>query len=66
MRKEYKAAEARIRESIKLQADGLPHTYPGRKQDLDTMREYHAVHGWPHLSLWDRLVTRARSWGGVR
>jgi hypothetical protein len=40
-RKEYARAEGRIRESVILRRAGLDHTYPGRVEDLDTMRRHH-------------------------
>jgi hypothetical protein len=40
-RKEYREAEGRLRESIRLRGFGLPHTYPLHEQDLGTMRDYH-------------------------
>jgi hypothetical protein len=40
-RKEYARAESRIRESVILRRAGLDHTYPGRADDLETMRAHH-------------------------
>jgi hypothetical protein len=40
-RKEYREAEGRLRESLRLRRDGLPHTYPLHEHDLETMRTYH-------------------------
>jgi hypothetical protein len=36
-----RAAEARLRESICLRRDGLPHTYPLHQQELETMHAYY-------------------------
>lgn len=62
--KEYRQAEARLKESIKLRCDGLPgHSYPRREEDLETMRHHHAEHGIPEPSLWMRVwryLTRGR------
>lgn len=63
-RKEYRAAETRIRESILLK-DVLPnHTYPGRDEDLTTIRRYHGRYGIPELGLWARA--RRLLGGGAR
>jgi hypothetical protein len=53
-RREYRAAEARIKESILLR-DILPrHTYPSREADLQTIRRYLTRYGIPELGLWAR------------
>jgi hypothetical protein len=52
---EYKRAERRVRESVMLRRDGLPHTYPRRQEDLDLMRRHHAEHGIPPAGLWARF-----------
>ncbi len=44
-RREYARAESRIRESVILRRAGLDHTYPGREEDLDTMRKHHEILG---------------------
>lgn len=55
-RREYRAAEERIKESVALRRAGFPnHTYPTRRQDLETMLEYHDEHGMPQATLWGRL-----------
>lgn len=53
--KEYKRAESRLKESIKLRRDGYPHDYPRRGEDLETMRHHHAEHGIPPAGFWPRL-----------
>jgi hypothetical protein len=40
-----RATEARLRESIHLRRDGLPHTYPLHQQDLETMHAYYEEPG---------------------
>ena len=53
-RREYRAAEDRIRESILLR-DVLPnHTYPRRDEDLEVIHAYHSKYGIPELGLWAR------------
>jgi hypothetical protein len=53
-RREYRAAENRIKESILLR-DILPgHRYPGREEDLRTIRNYHSKYGIPDIGLWAR------------
>jgi hypothetical protein len=53
-RREYRAAENRIKESILLR-DILPgHRYPGREEDLQTIRRYHGLYGIPDIGLWAR------------
>jgi hypothetical protein len=63
-RREYRRAEARIRESILLR-DILPdHTYPHRDEDLQLIHDYHSAYGIPEVGLWDRakkLVGSSRS-----
>jgi len=44
-RRESARAEGRIRESIDLRGAGLDHTYPGRDEDLETMRRHHELLG---------------------
>ena len=63
-RREYQAAEGRLKESINLRRSGLPnHTYPGRDEDLQTMRSHHEAAGEipPErgLSAWWRRLVRA-------
>jgi hypothetical protein len=59
--KAYDRAEARVTESIALRCEGFPsHTYPGRDQDLATMRAYHAEHGIPPTGFFARLWWRLR------
>ena len=54
-RREYRAAEDRIRESILLR-DVLPnHTYPRREEDLRTIKAYHDRYGVPDIGLWARV-----------
>ena len=63
-RKVYRSAEARIKESILLR-DVLPgHTYPGREEDLRTIKEYHGRYGIPSVGLWTR-VRRLLGGGGA-
>jgi hypothetical protein len=40
-RRDYARAESRIRESVILRRAGVDHTYPGRADDLQTMRRCH-------------------------
>ncbi len=40
-RREYARAEQRLKRSIALRCEGLPHEYPGRGDDLDTLRRHH-------------------------
>ncbi len=62
-REAYRAAEARIKESILLR-DILPsHTYPGRGEDLATIKEYHSRYGIPELGLWARAKKLLRGEG---
>lgn len=59
----YRKAEGRLRESIKCRAGGIwNHTYPGREEDLKTLRLYHAEHGIPERGL---LAGCRRIWEGV-
>jgi hypothetical protein len=44
-RKEYGQAEQRLKRSIASRRAGLPHNYPGRADDLDTMRAHHSKLG---------------------
>lgn len=54
--KEYKRAESRLKESIKLRRAGLhEHDYPLREEDLEIMRQHHAEHGIPPADFWTRL-----------
>ncbi len=60
-RKEYSRAEGRIRESVILRRAGLDHTYPGRDEDLDTMRRHHERLGeippeYGFFAWWRRFV----------
>ena len=62
-RREYRSAEARIKESILLR-DVLPgHTYPGREEDLRTIKEYHGRYGIPSVGLWARAKKLLRGEG---
>ncbi len=64
--REYTDAENRIRESLALRGGGLPrHTYPGRDEDLEAMRRYHAEHGVPPTGFFARLWWRLGGRGGV-
>ncbi len=57
----YREAEARLRQSLALRVGGLPrHTYPGRDEDLETMRRYHAERGVPPAGFFARLLWRLR------
>jgi hypothetical protein len=59
--KEYSRAEARLRESIILRASGLPmHDYPGRREDLELIKRFHAEHGIPPSGFLPRLWWRVR------
>jgi len=40
-RKQYARAEQRLKRSIALRCEGLPHEYPGRDDDLQIMRSHH-------------------------
>jgi len=40
-RKAYAQAEGRLKRSIASRRAGLPHSYPGRADDLETMRRLH-------------------------
>jgi len=40
-RKQYGKAEQRLKRSIASRRAGLPHEYPGRADDLETMRKHH-------------------------
>jgi hypothetical protein len=60
-RKEYSRAEGRIRESVILRRAGLDHDYPGRDEDLDTMRRHHERLGeippeYGFFAWWRRIV----------
>jgi hypothetical protein len=58
---EYDRAEARIEESIALRCEGFrDHTYPGRDEDLATIRAYIAQHGLPPSGFFARLLWRLR------
>ena len=62
-RREYRAAEGRIKESILLK-DVLPgHSYPGRDEDFATIRRYHSRYGVPELGLWARAKKLLRGEG---
>jgi hypothetical protein len=41
-RKEYSRAEGRLKRSIALRREGLPHDYAGRDDDLQTMKAHHS------------------------
>ena len=54
-RREYRAAENRIKESILLR-DVLPgHRYPLYDEDRETIRRYHNRYGVPDVGLWARV-----------
>jgi hypothetical protein len=54
---DYNRAEGRLKESIWLRCNGIPtHDYPGRKDDLATIRAYHSAHGIPPAGFFERLV----------
>ena len=60
--REYDRAEARVRESIALRCEGFGgHTYPGRDEDLETIRAYHGAHGIPPSGFFARPWWRLRS-----
>jgi len=40
-RRQYAQAEGRLKRSIALRCEGLPHEYPGRDDDLRIMRALH-------------------------
>ena len=40
-RRAYAQAEQRLKRSITLRREGLPHDYPGRAEDLETMVKHH-------------------------
>ena len=62
-RREYRAAEGRIKESILLR-DVLPnHSYPGRGEDFATIRRYHSRYGIPTIGLWARAKKLLRGEG---
>ncbi len=44
-RKAYAQAEQRLKRSIALRREGLPHDYAGRDDDLDTMKAHHSKLG---------------------
>ena len=44
-RKEYGKAEGRLKRSIALRREGLPHEYAGRADDLEVMRRHHSQLG---------------------
>jgi hypothetical protein len=59
--KEYNRAEGRLKESIALRALGLPlHDYPGRREDLELIKRFHAEHGVPPTGFFRRLWWRVR------
>jgi hypothetical protein len=63
-RKEYSRAEGRLKRSIALRREGLPHEYPGRADDLQTLRAHHQRLGEipPETGLyawWRRFFGRA-------
>ncbi len=53
-RRAYRAAENRLKESIAVRAALPDHTYPGRDEDLETIRNYHSKYGIPDIGLWAR------------
>ena len=60
-RKEYARAEQRLKRSIASRRAGLPHEYPGRDDDLQTMRDLHQRLGFIPAELgfwafWRRFV----------
>lgn len=70
--REYARAEGRLKESIALRREGLRHDYPRRREDLDTMRRYHAEHGTPSSAatlwglaslLWGSLLAKLEGGG---
>jgi hypothetical protein len=55
------AAEDRLRQPLALRRGGLDrHTYPGRDEDLEAMRRFHAEHGVPPVGFFGRLWWRLR------
>ena len=58
---EYNAAENRLKESLKLRAHGMTrHTYARRKEDLNTMGDFHRRYGYPPNGYLARLWWRLR------
>jgi hypothetical protein len=52
---------ARVTKSIELRCEGFPgHTYPGRDEDLATIRAYIAQHSLPPSGFFARLLWRLR------
>ncbi len=64
--RQYNRAEERIRTSIELRCQGLDwHTYPGREDDLSTIKSFHNSYGIPPAGVLKRLVWRLRGGGGL-
>jgi hypothetical protein len=60
-RRGYAQAEGRLKRSIALRREGLPHEYPGRDDDLRIMRDLHQRLGFIPSELgfwawWRRVV----------
>jgi hypothetical protein len=53
-RREYARAEQRLKASIASRRAGLPHNYPGRGDDLQTLRAHHEKLGEipPEMGFW--------------
>jgi hypothetical protein len=63
--RDYARAEGRLKESIWIRCTGLPqHDYPGRGEDLATIRNFHAAHGVPPAGFFRRLGWWLRGGGG--
>lgn len=63
--REYRHAEERLKESLWLRCNGLPmHDYPGRRDDLQTIRRFHAAYGVPPSGFVRRLLWWLGSGGG--
>jgi hypothetical protein len=57
--RDYGRAEGRLKESLWLRCNGLPqHDYPGRQDDLQTIRAYHSAYGIPPEGSVRRLLWR--------
>jgi hypothetical protein len=55
--KQYSRAEERLKESLWIRCNGLPqHDYPGRLEDLATVRAFHRHHGIPPSGRLRRLL----------
>ena len=58
---EYDAAEQRLKLSLEQRALGFPtHTYPRRKEDLNTMGDFHRRYGYLPAGYLARLWWRLR------